>query len=205
MLCRCSKFQGLCFNVATNTTKYASNWWPLYRGLDRTKEIFNLAPSLVKFVRTVIFFNPRLFCMYVTFNQENLQFVVEELSVWLKHFACVYIDKFVNENVLRTHWSDSCLLSGIAKEGPSVARWYIFKPKNLLWVNFGRSCNGRCWYFFTAILSILRPNGIVYGYLVHFVLIWYIFTRFGMLYRENLATLEGPPIHMYTSRAKWRQ
>jgi hypothetical protein len=25
-----------------------------------------------------------------------------------------------------------------------VARWYIFKPKIPIWVNFGESCNGRC-------------------------------------------------------------
>jgi hypothetical protein len=36
---------------------------------------------------------------------------------------------------------------------------------------------------FMAILSILRPICILYGNLVHFVVIWYIFSRFGMLYR----------------------
>jgi hypothetical protein len=35
------------------------------------------------------------------------------------------------------------------------------------------------------ILSILRPNGVFYGHLVHFVVIWYIFSRLGMLYREK--------------------
>jgi hypothetical protein len=29
-----------------------------------------------------------------------------------------------------------------------VARWHIFNP---IWVNFGGSCNGRCWYNFIAI------------------------------------------------------
>jgi hypothetical protein len=37
-----------------------------------------------------------------------------------------------------------------------VARFYIFKPKLLFWVNLGGSCNGRCWY-------ILWPFGIFYG------------------------------------------
>jgi hypothetical protein len=37
----------------------------------------------------------------------------------------------------------------------------------------------------TAILSILLPNGIFYGHLVHFVIIWYTFSRVGILYREN--------------------
>jgi hypothetical protein len=39
--------------------------------------------------------------------------------------------------------------------------------------------------FCIAILSILRQNGIFYGYLVHLVVIWYTFSRFGMLYREK--------------------
>jgi hypothetical protein len=36
-----------------------------------------------------------------------------------------------------------------------------------------------------AIWNILQPFGISYGHLVHFVVIWYIFSRFGMLYQEN--------------------
>jgi hypothetical protein len=67
---------------------------------------------------------------------------------------------------------------------PSVARWYIFEPKIPIWENFGRSCNGRCCYY-TAILTIIQPNGIFYGHLVHFVVIWYILIRFGTLYREK--------------------
>jgi hypothetical protein len=72
-----------------------------------------------------------------------------------------------------------------------VARWRIFKPKIPIWVNFGGSCNERCWY-------ILWLFGIFYGQLVYFVAIWYIlwpyrtssgylvyFIRFGMLYKKS--------------------
>jgi hypothetical protein len=38
---------------------------------------------------------------------------------------------------------------------------------------------------FMGILSNLRPNGIFYAHFIHFVVIWYIFPRFGMLYREK--------------------
>jgi hypothetical protein len=38
---------------------------------------------------------------------------------------------------------------------------------------------------FRAILSILRPNGEFYEHSVQFVVIWFIFSRFGMLYREK--------------------
>jgi hypothetical protein len=56
-----------------------------------------------------------------------------------------------------------------------VARWFVFKPKIPIWVNFGGSCGGRCWY-------ILWPLGLFYGrltyimrsYLVYFMAIWYI-------------------------------
>jgi hypothetical protein len=36
-----------------------------------------------------------------------------------------------------------------------------------------------------SILSFLQPNGTLYSHLVNFVVIWYIFPRFGMLYREK--------------------
>jgi hypothetical protein len=54
-----------------------------------------------------------------------------------------------------------------------VARWYIFRPKIAIWVNFGGSCNERCWY----IWSILRPLDKFCGHLVYFVIIWYIYPR----------------------------
>jgi hypothetical protein len=41
---------------------------------------------------------------------------------------------------------------------------------------------------FTAIWYILRPNGLFYGYLVNFVVIWYFFPCFGCS-KKNLATL----------------
>jgi hypothetical protein len=30
-----------------------------------------------------------------------------------------------------------------------VARWFVFKPKIQIWVNFGESCNARCWFMDT--------------------------------------------------------
>jgi hypothetical protein len=43
-----------------------------------------------------------------------------------------------------------------------VARWFVFKPKNQIWVNFGGSCNGRRWY-------ILLTPGSFYGLLLYFM------------------------------------
>jgi hypothetical protein len=66
-----------------------------------------------------------------------------------------------------------------------VARWYIFKPKILIWVNSEGSYNGTCWY-------IIWTFGIFFGRLVYFATIWYIlrvfgifFPSFGMLYQET--------------------
>jgi hypothetical protein len=66
----------------------------------------------------------------------------------------------------------------------SVARWYIFKPKSPIWVNFeGLSMEDVC--IFMTIWSVLLPKVTFYVHLVHFVVIWYIFPRFGLLYREK--------------------
>jgi hypothetical protein len=40
-----------------------------------------------------------------------------------------------------------------------------------------------------AIFGILRAIWCIYDHLVYFVVIWYIFFRFGMLHLEKLATL----------------
>jgi hypothetical protein len=29
-----------------------------------------------------------------------------------------------------------------------VARWFVFKPKIPIWVNFEEPLNGKCWYIF---------------------------------------------------------
>jgi hypothetical protein len=66
--------------------------------------------------------------------------------------------------------------------------------KYQFWVNFGGSCDGRCWYmYFMAIWYILWSFRIFYGRLVfqmaiwytYFMVIWYIFPVFGKLYQEK--------------------
>jgi hypothetical protein len=52
-----------------------------------------------------------------------------------------------------------------------VARWCILKPKIAIWVNFGGSCNGRCWH-------ILLTYGLFYSHLIYFGYIWYILWYF---------------------------
>jgi hypothetical protein len=51
--------------------------------------------------------------------------------------------------------------------GYRVARWFVFKPKNPIWVNFGWSCNIKSWY-------ILRAFGLFYCHWKYFMAIRYI-------------------------------
>jgi hypothetical protein len=62
--------------------------------------------------------------------------------------------------------------------GCRVARWFVFKPKIQIWVNFGGSYNGKFWY-------ILLPFGLFYCYWKYFMDIWYIFRRLGILHQEK--------------------
>jgi hypothetical protein len=49
-----------------------------------------------------------------------------------------------------------------------VARWFIFKPKVPIWVNFG--------------VYILYPFGQFLGHLVYFMALWFISWHFGLFY-----------------------
>jgi hypothetical protein len=60
-----------------------------------------------------------------------------------------------------------------------VARWFIFIPKSQL----------KMLVYFLTIWNILRPFGILYGNLVQFVVIWYMFQCWYVWTKKNLATL----------------
>jgi hypothetical protein len=70
-----------------------------------------------------------------------------------------------------------------------VARWFVFKPKIPIGVNFGRSCNGKSW-------RVLWPFSLFYGHCKCLMAIWYILWSFGLFFpvlvfctKKNLATL----------------
>jgi hypothetical protein len=65
-----------------------------------------------------------------------------------------------------------------------VARWFVFNPKIPIWLNLGGFAMVNLGIFMTT-WAILRPLEIFYVHLVHLVVIWYIFLRFGMLYQEK--------------------
>jgi hypothetical protein len=74
----------------------------------------------------------------------------------------------------------SFFYSILRKQVPfKVARWYIFKPKIPIWVNFGGPCSGRWW-------PMYWPFGKVCDHLVYFMAIWYIFHSFGILHQEKI-------------------
>jgi hypothetical protein len=66
-----------------------------------------------------------------------------------------------------------------------VARWFIFKPKIPIWVNFWRDLVWKKIKFFIDICTILLTFGIFYDPLVLFVFIWYIFSGLGIMDQEK--------------------
>jgi hypothetical protein len=69
-------------------------------------------------------------------------------------------------------WFQCCQMVYFQTKNPDLGKfWKVLQWKTLV--------------FFSIILSILRPNVVFYGHLLHLVVIWYIFSRFGMLYREK--------------------
>jgi hypothetical protein len=56
-----------------------------------------------------------------------------------------------------------------------------FQTKNRNLGKFWRVFLSKILVYFITIWSILRPLEIVYGHLVCFVVIWYLFPRFGIL------------------------
>jgi hypothetical protein len=74
----------------------------------------------------------------------------------------------------------------------------VFQTKNQ---NFSKFLEGfaiEVFSIFIAVLSILRPNGIFYGRLVHFVVIWYIFPVLVCCTEKNLATPVVLPFGRFT-------
>jgi hypothetical protein len=71
-----------------------------------------------------------------------------------------------------------------------VARWFVFKPESQIWVNFGGLLNGKCWY-------ILWPFGIIFGRLLLFVVIWYIFPVLVRLVQEKSGNPVQHPNFLY--------
>jgi hypothetical protein len=70
-----------------------------------------------------------------------------------------------------------------------VARWFAFKPKIPLSVNFWRAVDWKMLIYFMAICYISRTLRISSDHMVHFVFIWYIFPVLVSCTKKNLATL----------------
>jgi hypothetical protein len=74
------------------------------------------------------------------------------------------------------------LYIGVAR----VARWFVFKQKIPIWVNFGVPyVDWKRLIYFMTICNISWTFGIFKDHTVHFVFIWYIFSDFGIMYQEK--------------------
>jgi hypothetical protein len=82
----------------------------------------------------------------------------------------------------------SVLLPFVLLSAPKVeqgCQMAYFQTKIPIWVNFGGSCNGKCWYILWLyrlcilwlIGKILWPFGEFHGYLVYISPLWYVVPR----------------------------
>jgi hypothetical protein len=60
-----------------------------------------------------------------------------------------------------------------------------FQTKNSNLGKFWRVLQWKKLVSFMSIWSILMPFGTFCGHMLYFVIIWYIFSRFGMMYKEK--------------------
>jgi hypothetical protein len=74
---------------------------------------------------------------------------------------------------------------------------YFQTKKILLWVKFWRALEWKMLVYFTAIWNNLRPFGIFYGRLVHFVVNWYILHILVHSVYKNLATLVQSTVEFF--------
>jgi hypothetical protein len=59
-----------------------------------------------------------------------------------------------------------CAYTHMHRFAARVARWYIFRPKIPIWVNFRGTRELKMLVYFMVIGHILRPFGVFYGHLV---------------------------------------
>jgi hypothetical protein len=72
---------------------------------------------------------------------------------------------------------------GLGESSVQGCQMAFFQTKNPSLGKFPGPCNGRTMLvYFKSIWSTLRPFGIFCGDLAYFLVIWFIFSRFGMMY-----------------------
>jgi hypothetical protein len=83
---------------------------------------------------------------------------------------------------------------------PGLPDGIFSKPKIPIWVNFGGSFDGRCWYgrlvYFMAIWYILQPFGIFYAHLIIFVNLECFFSFLICCTKKNMATIRLPNLQL---------
>jgi hypothetical protein len=98
------------------------------------------------------------------------------------HLPCAFVDLFAGSYIWCFQMSNHLYVH------TRVARCYIFRPKTAIWVKFGGSCNVKCWYILYIFDLFYAHLMLFYVHLVYFVVIWYMFPRFGILYQEKSGT-----------------
>jgi hypothetical protein len=98
-----------------------------------------------------------------------------------RKFLCRHLDAVHTFVPLELYQGNTwyCLKKvGGSKSLSRVARWHIFKPKIVIWVNFWRDLQWKMLVYDMDIWYILGPFGIFCGHSVYFILVWHIFSQF---------------------------
>jgi hypothetical protein len=97
--------------------------------------------------------------------------------VYFPHFGTLYQEKSGNP-------VSDCWPHTFFRIWTRVARWFLFRPKIPIWVYFGGSWNRKCCYIFWSF-GIFYDHWVYIMAFAHFIVIWYIFTSFGISYQEK--------------------
>jgi hypothetical protein len=110
--------------------------------------------------------------LHFEWGLSHTRYVLKALQVkgYITHYVCMYLSSCNAVAALLP-----CGLPEIKRQYVTdifqllirVARWFVFKPKIPIWVNFAGSCYGKSRY-------ILWPFGLLYSHWKYFMVIWYI-------------------------------
>jgi hypothetical protein len=80
------------------------------------------------------------------------------------------------------HFQNKSFRNKLKRFGSQRCQMVYFQTKNTNLGKFWKVLQWKMFGIFRAIMSTLQPNGLFYGDLVHFVVIWYILWSFGIYF-----------------------
>jgi hypothetical protein len=103
----------------------------------------------------------------------------------------IFLESHLSDFWVRAPLHSKCALRFLWGFHYQGCQMVSFQTKNPNLGKFWRAWNWKMLLYIMAIWNILRPFGIFYDHLVHFVFIWYIFSSLGIMHREK----SGNPVY----------